>query len=275
MGRQSDEDSAQFYVDTYDASVPDWPGEPDFYRSMAADAARAGGGVLELACGTGRIAVRLGREGLDVVGLDLSARMLERARKKSAGLTNLRWVEGDMRAFRLERTFALVIVPGHAFHNLTTPGDQVACLACVRRHLAPRGRLVVHLDHQDLAWLGALTSGRGGVFETAEEFTHPVSGNRVRTSRAWWCEPADQAVICQTRWEEIDADRVAIDRWLNQPVRLHCVFRFEMEHLLARESFAVEAIYGDFSRRPLTDASSDMIWVARAEPGEDQSASEG
>jgi hypothetical protein len=44
---------------------------------------------------------------------------------------------------------------------------------------------------------------------------------------------------------------------------LHCVFRFEMEHLLARVGLAVDAVYGDFSRHPLEDKSLDMIWVAR------------
>jgi hypothetical protein len=52
--------------------------------------------------------------------------------------------------------------------------------------------------------------------------------------------------------------------WQTAPARLHCVFRFEMEHLLARVGLAVDAVYGDFSRHPLENKSSDMIWVARA-----------
>ena len=46
-------------------------------------------------------------------------------------------------------------------------------------------------------------------------------------------------------------------------MRLHCVFRFEMEHLLARAGLIVEALYGNFARQPLADTSSDMMWVAR------------
>ena len=46
--------------------------------------------------------------------------------------------------------------------------------------------------------------------------------------------------------------------------RLHCVFRFEMEHLLARTGFELEALYGDFSQQELQDTSPEMIWVARA-----------
>jgi len=44
---------------------------------------------------------------------------------------------------------------------------------------------------------------------------------------------------------------------------LHCVFRFEMEHLLARAGFEVEALHGDFFRQELQDNSPDMIWAAR------------
>lgn len=49
----------QFYAQTYDASVPDWPGEIDFYREMATEVRSNEGGVLEVACGTGHVAIRL------------------------------------------------------------------------------------------------------------------------------------------------------------------------------------------------------------------------
>jgi hypothetical protein len=49
-----------------------------------------------------------------------------------------------------------------------------------------------------------------------------------------------------------------------EPVRLHCAFRFEMEHLLPRLGFQIEAVYGDFFGSPLADDSGQMIWVARS-----------
>ena len=262
MSQSSDQRSAEFYAQTYDESVPDWPGEIAFYQEMAAEAKRKGGAVLEIACGTGRVAIRLAQEGVKVVGFDLSPQMLAVARKKSAGLENMRWVQGDMRSFELGQTFGLVIIPGHAFQNLNSPQDQVACLECIGRHLRPGGVLVVHLDHQDLSWLGDLLREKGGVFEAAEQFRHPESGRQIQTSRAWSYEPASQTAICQTAWEEVDTDGQVVNRWQTRTVRLHCVFRFEMEHLLARVGFAVEAAYGDFYRHPLGDKSSEMVWVA-------------
>ncbi len=264
MGQSASEPNAdEFYARTYDDSVPDWPGEIDFYQEMAAEVKRNGRTVLEIACGTGRVAIRLAQKGVNVLGLDRSPKMLDVARQKSVGLENICWVQGDMRSFELGEAFGLVIIPGHAFQNLNTAWDQAACLECIKRHLSPGGLLVVHLDHQDVSWLGDLLGGKGGVFEPAEQFRHPESGRPIRTSRAWHYEPASQTAICQTAWEEVDADGQVLNRWQTEPIRLHCVFRFEMEHLLARVGFAIEAVYGDFFRHPLEDKSSEMIWVAQ------------
>ena len=250
----------------YDVSVADWPGEIAFYRELAADVKARGGAVLEVACGTGRVAVRLAQDGVRVVGLDFSPAMLEVAGEKSAGIPNARWVEADMRSFALGETFELVMIPGHSFQNLLTPEDQVACLECIRRHLAPGGVLVVHLDHQNAGnqrWLGDVCGEKKGVFERAEELTHPETGRLIRVSRAWSYAPATQTASLETVWEEIGAGGEVVDRWKRGPIPLHCVFRFKMEHLLARVGFEVEGVYGDFFRGSLEDESTEMVWVVR------------
>ena len=252
-----------FYAQTYDVTVAGWPGEIDFYRELAQEAQTKGHAVLELACGTGRVAVRLAQDGVTVVGLDNAPAMLAVAREKSAGLPHLSWVEGDMRAFDLNQTFGLVLIPGHAFQNLLTAADQVACLVSSRRHLAPGGLLVIHLDHLDMSWLGALRREKGGVFEPAGSFLHPKTGREVHTKRAWSYEPATQTAVSQTVWDEIGPDGQVVDRWESGPLHFHCVFPLEMEHLLARTDFIVEAVYGTFLQEPLTDESSEMVWLAR------------
>ena len=72
-----------FYARIYDHSVGDWPGEIDFYRRVI-DAAPSRD-ILELACGTGRVCLRLAGEATQVVGLDKSAEMLQIARDQSCG----------------------------------------------------------------------------------------------------------------------------------------------------------------------------------------------
>lgn len=263
MSKFSSERAREFYAHTYDAAISDWQGEIDFYRAFAAEATLKGRSVLEIACGTGRVAIRLAEDGVRVVGLDNSPPMLDVAREKSRGMTNMEWVEEDMRSFDLGESFGLIIIPGHAFQNLVEAKDQVACLRSIERHLDTDGTLVIHLDHQNLSWLGDLVREKGGVFEEAEKYTHPETGRPIHTSRAWSYEPSTQTAIAQYVWEEVDEEGKVIDRWESGPIRLHCVFRFEMEHLLALTGFEVESIFGNFQREELTDKSDGMIWVVK------------
>lgn len=250
------------YSALYDITVPDWPGEIGFYRTLAQ--AAVGQEVLEIACGTGRVTLPLARAGVRITGLELSSAMLAQAQTKSVGLPGVTWVQGDMRTFDLGRPFGLVIIPGHSFQFMLTPADQVRCLQCIRRHLVPGGVLVVHLDHLDFGWLGSLRAVPPAALEFGAPVAHPVTGKLIRTAHAWTYEPATQTAGVTTVWEEITADGVVLARWKRPPMRLHCVFRFEMEHLLRRVGFAVDAVYGDFEGGALVDDSHSMIWVARS-----------
>lgn len=78
-----DQKADEFYDQTYDDSVPDWPGQIDFYRMLADRVKTISGLVLEIACGTGRVAIRLAKEGVNLVGLGLSPVMLEITKRKS------------------------------------------------------------------------------------------------------------------------------------------------------------------------------------------------
>jgi SAM-dependent methyltransferase len=116
-----------------------------FYVGLAR---QAGGPVLELGCGTGRLLAPMAQAGADVTGLELSPRMLRLCRRKVNRLpaparARLRLVCGNMARFRLGRKFALVLIPGRAFQHLLSPRHERACLRLVRQHLAPGGRLAL------------------------------------------------------------------------------------------------------------------------------------
>ena len=262
MSQSQDERCEQFYAETYDASVPDWPNEINFYQEMAANAKHADGSVLELACGTGRVAIQLARGGVSVVGLDLSPHMLEIAQRKSKELDNLRWVKGNMQSFQLNEMFGLIIVTGDAFQHMITPEEQVACLECIKRHLRPGAQLVIHVNHDSLTWLGGLVDQKEHPFEAEKKFIRATTGREIQPHSAWSYERSTQTAIVHARWEELDSDGHVTDSWQMAPVRIHVVFRFEMEHLFSRVGFKVDAVYGDFSRNAFADNSPDMIWVA-------------
>jgi len=107
-------------------------------------ARQTGGPVLDVPCGTGRLACRLAEAGYDVTGIDLSDAMLDIARKNVAALpgevqSRVRLVKTDMSAFKLEEEFGLIIIADNSFRELTDRDAQLACLRRVREHLRPGG----------------------------------------------------------------------------------------------------------------------------------------
>ena len=259
----AEELNAQFY----DVTMSDWEGEIDFYRGLITHS--QGGktfGLLEIACGTGRVVLQLAKEGTHVTGLDLSPEMLEIARRKSAGLSNVNWVLGDMRTFDIGTKFGYVISRGHSFQFMATPDDQVKCLEQIKKHLVPDGIAVLHVDHQDISWLADLIGKRESAFSKGKILTHPITGEKFRESSLWTYEPDAQTATCQNNWEKVDESGNVVQTWVRDPMRFHCPFRFEMEHLLKRVGFSVEAVYGDFDKSDLKDGSPQMIWVAKNKP---------
>src|SRR5438477_11680224 len=88
-------------------------------------AKQAGGPVLELGCGTGRVLIPTARAGVEITGLDASRHMLgacrERLEREPAEVrSRVQLVEGDIREFRFPRSFRLVTIPFRPFQHLTT-----------------------------------------------------------------------------------------------------------------------------------------------------------
>jgi SAM-dependent methyltransferase len=100
--------------------------------------------ALELAVGTGRVALPLAARGVPVSGIELSPAMLARLRAKP-GATVVDAVEGDMTTTRLEGEFGLVYLVYNTITNLTTQELQVACFENAARHLAPGGCFVIEV----------------------------------------------------------------------------------------------------------------------------------
>ena len=124
-----------------------------FWRHVALN---AGGPVLELGCGTGRIALPLGRAGVPLVGIDRSEPMLVRARRRVArtrvGRT-VRLVRGDIRALPFPPgTFPLVLAPYGVLQSLLRERDLAATLAAVHGVLEPGGMFGVELVADLPSW---------------------------------------------------------------------------------------------------------------------------
>lgn len=105
--------------------------------------ARAGtGSALELAVGTGRIALPLIRRGTPVDGIELSPAMVDQLRAKPGG-QEVQVAVGDMSQLRLDRTYALVYLVFNTIGNLLSQDEQVRCFENAAAHLAPNGVFVL------------------------------------------------------------------------------------------------------------------------------------
>lgn len=101
--------------------------------------------ILDLGCGTGRVALHLARRGHRVTGLDLRRELVaELARRAArASLTSLSAVQGDARSLDLDRAFGLVIAPMQLLQVLGRERERAACLRGIAAHLAPGGLAAV------------------------------------------------------------------------------------------------------------------------------------
>lgn len=105
-------------------------------------AAEAEGPVLDLGCGTGRVALHLARLGYGVVGLDSNAHLVS-AFNERAGSLPARAVVGDARCFELSDRFGLAIAPMQLFQLFAGADERIQCIRCAAQHLLPGAMLAV------------------------------------------------------------------------------------------------------------------------------------
>jgi SAM-dependent methyltransferase len=100
------------------------------------------GPILDLGCGTGRVALHLARRGHEVTGLDLDAALLTAFDERATGLPAGAEL-GDARRFELEGEFELALAPMQLVQLFANVDERVACLRCVAKHLRPGGQLAL------------------------------------------------------------------------------------------------------------------------------------
>ena len=252
--------SVDFYDRMYPQKLPGSPvaGDVRFYLR---EAAAAGGEVLELGVGTGRVALPLANAGFPVTGLDLSPAMLRVLRRKMTAFppkAPVRPVRADMAAFALGRRFDLIIIPFRAFQHVLTPGGQRRCLACVHRHLRRGGRFIVDIFDPRLE--SCIPERRSAGWRTLR-LPAPGEGRKLRVRPEWRCnDPLNQ--VLREKWVFTVHDRRGrLLRRSVSVVKMRWTYRFEMRYLLELCGFRILKCYGDFRYGP-PRYGAEQIWVA-------------
>jgi SAM-dependent methyltransferase len=256
-------DEYAFVAEFYDWVVP-YRERRDvgFFVEMAR---QARGPVLELGCGTGRILIPTARAGVEITGLDSSSKMLDTCRQKLAGeaeeaQSKVKLVKGDMRRFDLRNPFRLTTIPFRPFQHLLTVGDQIACLRSVHLHLVEGGKLILDVFNPSLPRLA--DQKYLSQFEEEPEFVMPDGRKVSRRHRLLQRDYVNQIIDVEFSYQVTYPDDRREE--LCQAARLRYLFRFEVEHLLARCGFEIEHIYGDYDKSPYGSGDTgELIFVAR------------
>jgi len=204
----------------------------------------AGGGpVLELAIGTGRVAVPLAERGVAVTGIELSAAMVARLREKVDEET-IPVIPGDMATTRASGRFRLVYLVFNTISNLLTQDEQVECFRNAARHLEPEGRFVIELWVPDLR---RLPPGRGATVEVSEAGYLLVDTYDVLTQRV---------VSHHVRFDETKVARLT-----RSPHRY--VWPAELDLMARLAGFELESRHADWMGSEFTAESDSHVSVYR------------
>lgn len=243
------------FAKLYDLFYDDFAEDLEMYRGFAE---RTGGSILEIGSGTGRVALALAEAGHAVVGLELSDAMRAVAQQKAerAGVAaRVEFVAGDMRHFKLDRHFGLIIVPLNTFlHNLTLD-DQLATLRRIKLHLKPGGLLVLDCFNPDPA-------------QAADD-------RRLLVQRSVIDQDTGQTALLMlsraTDWgQQLQEITYIIDRTDHDgvvqravlPAMFRFIFRHELHLLLKAGGFDLKEVYGSYELDPFETGSDKLIGVA-------------
>lgn len=250
---------AKYYDGAYAAKqdLVDLP----FYVELAE---QHGGPVLEIACGTGRVTLPIARKGIEIWGVDNSAPMLQALNQNLASeplevRQRVSVREGDMRSFRLDRKFPLVMIPFRPMQHMFTVEDQVAALKTAAAHLADNGILVFDVFYPKFKKIWT------GIGEEVQEME--------------WISAEDPTKMVRRFFRKDSVDKI------HQIFNFIFIFRTYQSGTLVREETeafrlcyytyphlralfllaGLESVaeYGSFTRTPLDNTAEQMIFLLR------------
>jgi SAM-dependent methyltransferase len=249
-----DEYTAETYGERWADIYDDWTAglglvaDGETIASKLADLAQ-GGPALELAIGTGRVALPLTEMGVEVHGVDISEAMVAKLRAKPGG-ADVPVTMGDFAEVPVEGRYPLVYLVFNTIFALVTQEDQVRCFANVARHLTENGIFVLEAFLPDLS--------RFNLGQRVETLEVGVSGAVLLASKH---DPASQTVqVLQLRIEE--GKQIA-----TYPVKLRYAFPSELDLMARLGGLRLRDRWGGWEGEPYTGLNPRHVSVYELDPG--------
>lgn len=244
------------------------PAEVNWYLRKART---SGGPVLDLGCGTGRLALHLARQGFQVTGIDQSAGMIDlfKAKLRQALPDVRRRVQIERRTmsdFELDGRFGTIICCDAFFHNLTVK-EQISCLERVRQHLNPNGRFLFNIPNANCEFIVKCINSAGKGFEERGCYPLEDGSGSVLVEQVQSIDVLDQRIETSLRFTRYDAGGNEMETgesgWTTR-----YLFRYEAVHLLYRCGFTIENLVGDYRNGPVTEDSQLIFEAVRSSRSE-------
>lgn len=229
-------------AETYDAMNASLFDPQLLDRTVDVLAAVAGTGqALELALGTGRVALPLSARGVAVQGVDLSPHMVDQLRRKPHASAVPVTLE-DMASARVPGEFTLVYLLFNTIMNLTSQDEQVAVFTNAARHLLPGGAFVVEVV---VPQLPALPPGQlGRVFALEPDHVGLET-----------CDDVESQVTCSHHWALVDG------RLVRHSAPYRYVWPAEMDLMARIAGLRLQHRWADWTRAPFTSSSTAQVAV--------------
>nr|NIR58535.1 class I SAM-dependent methyltransferase [Gammaproteobacteria bacterium] len=207
-------------------------------------AERFGGPVLEVGCGTGRVALHLAAQGYDVTGVEPSEPMLAKAREEAEerGLAErVTWEQAAADDFAAADGHGLAIMAYATFGHLLEQADQIAALRHIARHLRPGGGIAIDIPNA----IHAFRTDDAAGLSIERIFDDPETGESVIQQSYSELDRVEQTVEITWVYDRVAEDGVV--RRTVAPMAMRFTFAPEMALLLERCGFEAMETYGNFS----------------------------
>ena len=245
-------------ADLYEAEHRDWTDDLDLYLALAA---RAGGPVLDLGCGAGRVAIALAEAGHEVQGVDTSEAMLAIARGKLRGRgLPVTFSLGDMRRFRSQQAFGLAFCALDGLLHLQSVADVRDTVVAAHDALRPGGLLTFDIVNPS----PDLLAMRDSVVRHQSTFAGPGDAE-VSHFVSWDIDPGTQSIETAHFYDWL-SENGAVRRQTTS-FRLRYLERDEVEAALQATGFDSVELYGSTQLDPFEADSDRMIFVATKPEG--------